>query len=467
VQRYAILLCCATGCSRTPLDVLQQSEQASPQPQPQATDPCDQDRDGHQSLECGGDDCNDRDQNVFPGAPDLNAVAGAFWTAPGLEDAHMSSPGTRTGTSLAVDRVGVVRVAYNALTGIHYAFQPGATWQIEVVDGLGTGTPALGLDELGQPHAAYCSKSGLRHATRLDSGWSSELVDSECKGAPALFVEPSGALHLAYPASDGIRYASNRSGGWLTDHVDANGSDIAEGIDYGRPVVSIVATASGVPHLVYTTLLGAQEVWRHASGLLGAWQFETLATFRSYGAVALDREGAPAVLYSAADLNAPGVHHAHQQGSQWVSSVVDPTALAWSCWLAFDAADRLHVAFLDTNYGLQYAVHDASGWPLVPAFAEYTAQLGASFALDGAATAHVVYPEGRFDDTIALRYATNRHFQPDGIDQNCDGIDGVDGDHDGHASLWTGGDDCNDQDPLVTAPPPGTGDPIVRCRTTP
>lgn len=466
MQRYAILFCCATSCSRTALDVVQLSQQAPPPAQTQApppaqtqaTDPCDEDGDGHQSVTCGGDDCNDLDPTVFPGAPDLNAVAGAFLNAPGIEEAHMSTPSVRTETSLAVDRVGVVRVAYNALSGIHYAFQPGAAWQIEVVDTLGIGTPALGLDELDQAHTAYCSKSGLRHAARIDGGWTSELVDSECKGAPALFVEPGGALHLAYPASDGIRYASNRSGGWLTDRVDANGSDIANGSDYGRPVVSIVATASGVPHFVYSSRLGAQEVWRHATGTPGAWQIETLATFRSYGAVAIDREGAPAVLYGA-----EGVQYAHQQGAQWVSSVVTSSAWPWSCWLAFDAADRAHVAFLDTNYGLQYAVHDASGWPLVPALAEYSAEIGASFALDAAATAHVVSPVGRFDDTIELVYATNRHFQPDGIDQNCDGVDGVDGDHDGHASLSTGGDDCDDEDPLVAAPPPGTGDARSRC----
>jgi len=460
-KRCAILLCCAAGCSRTALELLQPSERAPPLPQTQAAGPCDQDRDGHQSLTCGGDDCNDQDPNIFPGAPDLNAVAGVFSSTTGIEEAHMATSGTRTETSLAVDRVGVVRVAYNALSGIHYAFQPGPIWQIEVVDSLGIGTPALGLDELGLPHAAYCSQAGLRHATRLNRGWSSELVDTECKGSPALFVEPQGALHLAYPASDGIRYASNRSGVWLTDRVDANGSDITNGSDYGRPVVSIVATVRGEPHLVYASLLGTQEVWRHASGAPGAWQFETLATSGSiYGAVALDREGGLAVLY-----NAAGVHYAHQQGAQWVSSVVDPTASAWSCWLAFDAEGQSHVAFLDNNYGLQYAVHDANGWPLVPALAEYTAQIGASFALDGAATAHVVYPQGRFDDTIVLVYATNRYIQPDGIDQNCDGADGVD--HDGHASLWTGGDDCDDQDPLVAAPSPGTGDPSSRCRATP
>jgi hypothetical protein len=37
----------------------------------------------------------------------------------------------------------------------------------------------------------------------------------------------------------------------------------------------------------------------------------------------------------------------------------------------------------------------------------------------------------------------------DGIDQNCDGIDGVDMDRDEHASLDSGGQDCDDQDETV------------------
>jgi hypothetical protein len=35
----------------------------------------------------------------------------------------------------------------------------------------------------------------------------------------------------------------------------------------------------------------------------------------------------------------------------------------------------------------------------------------------------------------------------DGIDQDCDGIDGVDADRDGHADDKSGGDDCDDRDP--------------------
>ncbi|MCB9762240.1 MAG: FG-GAP repeat protein [Alphaproteobacteria bacterium] len=37
----------------------------------------------------------------------------------------------------------------------------------------------------------------------------------------------------------------------------------------------------------------------------------------------------------------------------------------------------------------------------------------------------------------------------DGVDQNCDGVDGTDVDGDGQASVESGGEDCNDWDPLA------------------
>ena len=38
----------------------------------------------------------------------------------------------------------------------------------------------------------------------------------------------------------------------------------------------------------------------------------------------------------------------------------------------------------------------------------------------------------------------------DGVDNNCDGVDGTDGDGDGHANLESGGDDCDDTDAAIS-----------------
>jgi len=51
-----------------------------------------------------------------------------------------------------------------------------------------------------------------------------------------------------------------------------------------------------------------------------------------------------------------------------------------------------------------------------------------------------------YPDAFSGRYAVLARPH-DGVDQNCDGVDGVDADGDGHASVATGGDDVDDADP--------------------
>lgn len=50
----------------------------------------------------------------------------------------------------------------------------------------------------------------------------------------------------------------------------------------------------------------------------------------------------------------------------------------------------------------------------------------------------------------------------DGIDQNCDGVDGYDGDGDGYASAGSGGDDCDDTDNALNLDD-ADGDTFTTC----
>ena len=54
--------------------------------------------------------------------------------------------------------------------------------------------------------------------------------------------------------------------------------------------------------------------------------------------------------------------------------------------------------------------------------------------------------EGDCDDGDASIYPGAPDVVGDGVDQSCDGIDGIDNDGDGFASEASGGDDCNDDD---------------------
>jgi hypothetical protein len=56
---------------------------------------------------------------------------------------------------------------------------------------------------------------------------------------------------------------------------------------------------------------------------------------------------------------------------------------------------------------------------------------------------------GDCDDADITRRPGYTDVVGDGIDQNCDGMDGTDGDADGFASTPSGGDDCDDADPAI------------------
>ncbi len=53
------------------------------------------------------------------------------------------------------------------------------------------------------------------------------------------------------------------------------------------------------------------------------------------------------------------------------------------------------------------------------------------------------------DDTKSSINPSATDLVGDGIDQNCDGVDGTDADGDGHPSEASGGEDCDDTDPGV------------------
>jgi large repetitive protein len=57
--------------------------------------------------------------------------------------------------------------------------------------------------------------------------------------------------------------------------------------------------------------------------------------------------------------------------------------------------------------------------------------------------------EGDCDDADSDTHPGSDDLKDDRIDNNCDGVDGFDGDGDGLASQESGGDDCNDEDPAI------------------
>jgi len=115
-----------------------------------------------------------------------------------------------------------------------------------------------------------------------------------------------------------------------------------------------------------------------------------------------------------------------------------------------DGAGRGYLAYHIDNSsygGLRFATDENGSWSWVNVDREtQTGQYTSSLALRGR-DVHIVYLDR---GAGVVRYAVGEATCPeqgDALDRNCDGADGTDADRDGHASLASGGDDCDDGDP--------------------
>jgi hypothetical protein len=167
-------------------------------------------------------------------------------------------------------------------------------------------------------------------------------------------------------------------------------------------------------------------------------------------ALRLDALGRVQMAHSLLSLDAVVIHEALLADGTWRTTTA---ALEGASTLSMAAAprgasDSLHIVYESFRFETIYLRGAASGWT--------RENLGGSrattgLALEGPSVAHLVNTDFQFPGSTILEYSTNRLLHPDGIDHNCDGVDGVDQDGDGEASLRTGGQDCDDRDPKIRA----------------
>jgi hypothetical protein len=437
----ASALVCAAGviaCGRVPLDL------QPPADPPPPTQPCDQDGDGHLAGSCGGDDCNDGDPAIHPAAPDLNAVPGPWTTSRVLT----RPGGTDSGTAIAADRSGGVHIAYAAgrSLGLLYARRAGRGWQVEPVgspddpqpDLAGfpwQRQPAIAVDARGSVHIIYSTPAGIRHAVRTGAVWTTERVDPAGHGTSAIAIAP-GAIHVAYGANDGLRHAARGDRAWTIDLVDPLGMS-----------PSIAVDAAGTVHLAYGNNVEGAEVLRYATGTAGAWRVETASSIPAIaGSVAVGRDGLPRIAFGSYSIAGRAVNILTRAGSVWVPARIPTTDYVYSATLRLDGRDRPTVLYSQVS-DVFFAALAADGWRSERDVVLGQSDLVPAFDLDAAGTAHVASTGFFYPDNYTVDYSSNRQLALDGVDHNCDGVDGVDADRDGHASLATGGDDCDDDDP--------------------
>ncbi|MBI2896067.1 MAG: hypothetical protein HYY06_21085 [Deltaproteobacteria bacterium] len=420
----------------------------------------DTDGDGHFSVECGGLDCDEGDSSVHPGAAD-NADRGTW-----LVETVDSGSSTGRYTSLAVDSAGAAHISYaTGAGGLGHATNESGEWALRTVAKVGDySSVAVGAN--GVVHFAYHQwlegAGEIRHVTNI---WKGETVDDVDGGGQVSMALDAvgGDVHIAYYASvegaGDLRYATNRNGDWETRTVDDT-----EGAG-GNP--SLALDANGAVHIAYSRYVCPEECYpdpaelRHATtNVDGEWVVELVDTFEAEArnmssSLAIDQEDGSAHIAYYYYTGERDLHYATNRSGEWVLETVAEEDNAGNYpSLAVDADGAVHIGYYDQGGGadLRYVTNRSGDWEHDTVDTEGQA-MWMSLAVHRG-DVHLSYHDFSFPGY--LRHAVSGP-RVDGIDQNCDGMDGVDADGDGHASWMSGGDDCDDDDETVFPEAPELG----------
>ncbi len=374
------------------------------------TDSClaaDADGDGHDAAACGGDDCDDADSARHPGAPDAPRTVDVI-----AEAAY--SP------ALVVDADDVVHALYDHhWDSPRHAWWEGGEWRAEDIGGALAGAEAELVYSDGALHAIVMDES-LYHATNASGAWELELLSYDARYSSHTAIAVDGdALHIAtfrpyFPLQ-------------VTTLEDGSSTTESLGDEQAWCRSAIAVDPDGVAHVIW----GAYGLM-YASNASGDWTWEAVpAGGRGEGSsMQVDADGALHV----ATADAAGLDDRTDDrllyltlpaGGEWAVEEVD-VDMYWERGrlmagerpsLGLGPDGRVHVAYHDaTHADLVWAVRGPEGgWTKTVLYDEGATGYEPSLAIDSAGVVHVAFVD---DASLEVRRIS---FQPDGVDDDCDG----------------------------------------------
>ena len=410
----------------------------------------DDDGDGVTDVNQGGTDCDDLAADAFPGAPDV--VQGQCETyAPGwtVDTTDLSGGKDAYENALAVDDQGHVHIMYltRGQYDLHYLTNASGAW-VDTPITLDDKAISPDMAVTGGGDAFFSFEDAITGELVVYAPatgvWGRYTVVSDIESPRAsLAVADDGTVHLAfqqegttYPDAD-LRYATGIPRFGLTL------SDVHTGGSHG--FFSDIALSAGAVHIAYWDRNDEDLEYAHYQG--GSWSLQTIASTGMTGrAAVLDVDGDGYAHISYLDDELGQLRYTTNMFGSWTfqnlsndamySSIhVDPNGFPADVSYPESADDDV---YLSSNSGGTWSSEKV-----------YTGMVGQT-SLDAD-------PEGYLHMSMAhntgsireIYYATNRsgtcaQYEDHGRDTNCDELDGVDADGDGHATIASGGDDCDD-----------------------
>ena len=400
-------------------------------------DGVDADGDTFASEASGGDDCDDDDPVVKPGAPDL---VGSRCSLPGATTETLAGGGGAPALASVGD---TLHVSFYGTNHLKYGSNAGGSWAFQDLGGsayVGTASD-LAVTAAGDVVLAYNDElnAQLRVASRVGGSWSDVAADTTfgAGGAPSVAIGTDGRRHVAHYDWNqyDLRYATSTGASWTTEIIDGQG-DVGSASD-------IVVTPAGEVHVVYYD--ATNRDLKHAVKQAAGWMVETLDSEGDRGRGCSAAVGADGRIVAAyVDYTHDALRLATFSGGGWTFDTIVASGVADDdTSVGLSAQGFVTVAFVDLSGRVKLATNRYGAWGL--GVIESGGQ--PSLALASTGDARVAYKHA----SAGLKLATEAcvEWGLPGVDENCDGVDGVDGDGDTYPSEASGGDDCADDDAAV------------------
>jgi hypothetical protein len=412
-------------------------------------DGVDADGDGFASEDSGGNDCDDLDKNFNPSAMDM---VGSGTCSEWLGSWHIervdSSGSVGNYSSIAIDSDKNIHISHydDYACSLKYSTNRSGNWISETVDPSSDCSiydagrySSIAVDKQKNVHIGYYefSYESLKYITDRTGEWISETVCDLCATSDiSLAVDSSGNAHISYFAG-ALSYATNAAGSWTFNNIDTEGNT--------GHYTSIAIDAGNKMHISYFNNTLSQI--RYATDMSGSWTLKIIDTVgnANFTSIAVDSGTKVHIAYSD-NVSGSGLKYASSTSGSWITASVDPGQNIRNGSIDIDGSGKSHIGYYDgTFHVLKYATNRTGTWAV--ATVDSTGWVGSYASIDvDSSRVHISFHDEKLSD---LKYAARSCSNLSWKDENCDNIDGVDADKDGYVSTYSGGTDCNDNDPAI------------------